>query len=188
MSGGDGTPIVKYNAKAAKWKVDDVTLHGISFVVDLDNAKAGWALFRENTEPDFAMVPVVDLVGGSPYPARPSEDHRKGFLAMVKIPDRLAAGKPSVREFASCSLAVRRAFDVLYDAWALERGHHPGQLPAVTIKDYEEISGRHGSNFAPIFRIVKWVDRPESLDGVAVASAPIDAADDDADFDDEIPF
>jgi hypothetical protein len=179
MTGGDATPIVKYNAKARLWKVDDVPLNTISFVIDMDNAEAGWSLFRENTAPDFVMVPVIDLAGGQPYPAQPSEDHRKGFRCLVKIPDKLAAGKASVREFASNSLAVRRAFDNLYDAWLLERKEHPGQLPVVTCKTYDEVTTKHGSNFAPIFTITGWIKRPADLgksngSAAAAGNVPLD--------------
>jgi hypothetical protein len=192
MTGGDAKPIVKYNAKARLWKVDDVSLNSISFVVDMDHAEAGWSLFRENSAPDFRMVPAMDLAGGQPYPAQPSEDHRKGFRVQVKISDKLAAGKASIREFASNSLAVRRAFDDLFDAWLLERKEHPGQLPVVSCKTYEEIAGKHGSNFAPIFVITGWIDRPASFDksnGVVTAVSDVpdesDPIGEPEDFEDE---
>jgi hypothetical protein len=160
MTGGDAAPIVKYNAKARLWKIDDVARDNISFAIDMDNADAGWMLLRENSTPDFAMLSVNELAAGKPYPAQPSEEHRKGFRVQVKIPDKLAAGKASVREFASSSLVVRRAFDSLHDAWLSERDAHPNQLPVVACKTYEEVAGKHGSNFAPIFTITSWIDRP----------------------------
>jgi hypothetical protein len=165
MTGGDQKPILKYNAKAAKWKMDDVLLNSVAMAVDMNNAEAGWALFREGSAPDFQMLSVMDLAGGKkPYLPRPSPDHRKGFRVPVMLPDKLAAGKANVREFASCASAVCRSFDNLYDAWVLERKEHPGQIPVVTCKTYEEVETKHGSNFAPNFVITSWIDRPAGFD------------------------
>jgi hypothetical protein len=172
MTGGDAKPIIKYNAKAAKWKIDSETRNDASFLADMDNAEAGWSLFRENSAPDFKMVPVMDLAGGQPYPAQPSEDHKKGFRVQVKLPDKLAAGKASVRELSSNSFVVRGAFDDLFDAWLLERKEHPGQLPVVACKSYREVEGNYGSNFAPIFTITGWINRPAGLGNGADSNAP----------------
>jgi hypothetical protein len=169
MTGSDA-PIVKYNAKARLWKVDDVALNQITFVVDMDNAEAGWSRFSENAAPDFRMAKVADLLNGAPYPTAPDVRtadgqplYKKGFRCSVKIPDKLAAGKASVREFASNSFVTTRAFDKLFDEWFLHREANAGKLPVVACKTYEEIPGKHGSNFAPIFTIVSWIGRPADL-------------------------
>jgi hypothetical protein len=104
MTGGDQKPIIKYNAKAAKWKVDDVLLNSLSFIIDMDNIEAGWCKFTEGSAPDFKMVKVADLLNGTNYPESPGENYRKGFRAMVKVSDKVAGGKPSVR-VVECSLA-----------------------------------------------------------------------------------
>jgi hypothetical protein len=204
MTSGDGSPIVKYNAKARLWKVDDVSLNEISFIVDMDHAEAGWSRFVENSAPDFRMVPVADLLAGKPFPAAPDVRdpdgkllYRKGFRVNVKLSDKLAAGKASVREFASNSYVTKLGFDKLFDAWDADRGANVGKVPVVACKTYEEIEGQYGSNFAPIFTITRWIDRPADLDPKlngtpvterAAASSYNDGPDDFADIDDEIPF
>jgi hypothetical protein len=207
MTGGDSTPIIKYNAKARLWKVDDVPLNAITFVVDMDNAEAGWSRFAENSAPDFRMVRVADLLAGAHYPEAPDVRgadgtllYRKGFRVQVKIPDKVAAGKPSVREFASNSFVTKRAFDALFDQWFAGRAANPDKLPVVQVKNYEEVAGKHGSNFAPIFELVRWIDRPADLGPKAnggaapTAAATVEAVPDlDApenfdDLDDDIPF
>ena len=64
---------------------------------------------------------------------------------------------------------TKRAFDGLFDQWFAGRADHPGQLPVVQVKTYEEVAGKHGSNFAPVFAIVKWIDRPADMQAGAGA-------------------
>ena len=204
MTGGDSTPIVKYNAKARLWKVDDVSLNQISFVIDMDNAEAGWSRLTEGQAPDFKMVRVADLLAGAPYPEAPEARdadgkllYRKGFRVQVKLGDKLAAGKASVRESASNSFVTKKGFDALFDAWDAERAANAGKVPVVACKGYEEIEGQFGSNFSPIFQISRWVDRPADLSPKSNGTAPtaqaataepaIDLGDAD-DLDDDIPF
>jgi hypothetical protein len=198
MTGGDATPIVKYNAKARLWKVDGESLNAMTFIVDMDNAEAGWSRLTENSAPDFRMVSVADLVAGKPYPEAPDVRdadgkplYRKGFRVNVKLSDKLAAGKASVREFSSNSFVTKKGFDKLFDEWVAGRDANPGKLPVVSCKTYEEVEGQYGSNFAPIFQITRWVDRPADLGPngaptAAQAAAPVTAdVDDEADdFDD----
>jgi hypothetical protein len=214
MTGGDQVPIVKFNAKSRLWKVDDVTVDKIDMIIDLGGTETGWMRFTENSAPDFRMVKVADLLNGAEYPAEPADSnglYRKGFRVKVKISDKLAAGSPSVREFASSSLATKGAFNKLWNLWQAAQQHQPGKVPVVRCNSYEEIPGRHGSNYAPVLTIVRWVDRPADLvDGpasTAKAAKPtsppphvteaagepevIDDADGPenfADLEDEIPF
>jgi hypothetical protein len=206
MTGGDSAPIVKYNAKARLWKVDDVSLNAINFIVDMDNAEAGWSRFVENSAPDFRMVPVSDLIAGKPFPEAPDvrdEDgkllYRKGFRVHVKLGDKLAAGKASVREFASNSYVTKLGFDKLFDAWEAERGANIDKVPVVSCKGYEEVEGQFGSNFSPIFQITRWIDRPADLLPKSNGTAPtaraaaelvtdLGSADGFDDLDDDIPL
>jgi hypothetical protein len=192
MTGGEQKPIIKYNAKAAKWKVDDVLLNSVSFIIDMDNIEAGWCKFTEGSAPDFKMVKVAELLNGANFPESPGENYRKGFRATVKVSDKVAGGKPSVREFASNSFVTKRAFDGLFDQWFAQRADHPDQLPVVQVKNYEEIAGKHGANFAPLFTLIKWVDRPADMQTVSahvteVPDAP-EVIVDLGDLEDEIPF
>jgi hypothetical protein len=164
MTGGDQVPIVKFNAKSRLWKVDDVSVDKIDMIVDLDNTETGFMRFTENSAPDFRVVRVADLLNGAQYPAEPADSgglYRKGFRVKVKISDKLAGGKATVREFASSSLATKRGFNALWDAWFAAK--EPGKLPVVRCRSYEEVPGKHGSNYSPTFEIVRWIDRPADL-------------------------
>jgi hypothetical protein len=178
MTGGDQVPILKYNAKSRMWRVDDTSVDRLDMIVDLDNAEAGQMRFAENSSPDFHTIKVADLLNGAAYPPAPAGESgfKKGFRVKVKISDKLAGGKTSVRELASSSFATKKAFDKLFDQWLAARQQYPGKLPVVRVKSYEEIVGRFGSNYSPIFEIVRWVDRPPDLNGNPASAAPTKAA------------
>ena len=93
MTGGDQKPIVKYNAKAAKWKVDDVLLNTINFVIDMDSIEAGWCKFTEGAAPDFRMVKVAELLNGTPYPESPGENLPQGLPGDDQDPGQARRGQ-----------------------------------------------------------------------------------------------
>jgi hypothetical protein len=166
---GDSQPILKGNAKSGRFTVDDVSVTKIQFIADLENAEAGWMRFGENMSPDFRLVKVKDLLAGKPYPEAPDvrdKDgkllYKRGFKMMIKLGDKLAGGKPSVREFASNSFVMTTAIDGLLRAW-YEQFRQEGKLPVVAVDDWTEVKGAHGSNFQPQFLIKRLVDRPADL-------------------------
>jgi hypothetical protein len=167
---GEGQPILKANAKSGRFTVDDVSVTRIMFIADLENAEAGWMRFGENMTPDFRLVPIRDLLAGKPYPDMPDvrdKDgkplYRRGFRIMVKLGDKLAGGKPSVRELATNSFVMTTAIDGLIRAWYGQR--QDDKLPVVEVLEWEEVKGAHGPNFRPKFLIKRLVDRPADLDG-----------------------
>jgi hypothetical protein len=173
MTGEDQKPLLKYNAKTAKWHVDDKVVDKVTMLLDLENGESGWVKFAEGVAPDFRMVPMALLVAGGQYPPMPSDVDskgkpmfRRGFRLMCKISDQLAAGKPSIREWASGSLATVRAVDQLHTHWLASRQN--GKICVVTVDGYKELPGQYGSNYQPILRIVKWIDRPADLKPGAV--------------------
>jgi hypothetical protein len=174
---GEGKPILKCNAKSGRFTVDEVSVIKIQFIADLENAQAGWMRFGENMSPNFRLVPVKDLLAGKPYPPPPDvrdKDgkllYRRGFVIMVKIGDKLAGGKPSVRELATNSFVVTTVLDGLIEDW-YERHRQEGKLPVVEVVDWAEVKGVHGSNYQPQFTIKKLVDRPADLDGSTKAAS-----------------
>jgi hypothetical protein len=174
---GEGQPILKANAKSGRFTVDDTHVIKIQFIADLENAEAGWMRFGENMSPDFRLVPVRDLLAGKPYPAMPDvrdKDgkplYKRGFRMMVKIGDKLAGGRPSVRELASNSFVMTTAIDGLLRAW-YEQRRQDGKLPVVEVTDWTEIKGAHGPNFQPQYLIKKLVNRPADLNGATARAA-----------------
>jgi hypothetical protein len=180
ITGGDQKPVLKYNAKSAKWKIDDAVHNTISMIVDMDNVEVGWMRFSEGMAPDFIMIKASDYDAGKPFPSRPDlldKDgkpiYRRGFRVMIKLPDRLAGNAESVREWASNSLATCRGFDRLHDLWKAERDKHPGKLPVVISKSVEAIPGQFGENYMPVFGINKWMPRPDDMsEGANPSAAP----------------
>ena len=73
-----------------------------------------------------------------------------------------------MREFASNSLATVRGIDKLHSAWLAQR--QDGKVPVVICDSYTEAPGAFGANYEPVFRIIKWIDRPADLQ--ASPSAP----------------
>ncbi len=75
-TGGNRTPIVKYDARAGRWfRVDgkdqivDVS-NGYAAVFDLQQIEIGWAKFAAGMAPDVVTARVP-----SPMPAQPTADH-----------------------------------------------------------------------------------------------------------------
>lgn len=202
-STGDFTPIVKWDARAGRafriersqgsdgtWNTDSVEItNGFTAVMDLGNIEVGWAHFAAGVAPSYAMVPH-----GQALPARPSDQHKHGFRLMMKL------GKGSggdVREISSTSKAVLGAIDQLHTEYEAGVKDNPGKLPVVAITGAKSITstgkGQSSTNYAPIFEITKWVDRPADLGGAASAKqeeapapkpapAPAAASDDDEEF------
>lgn len=185
--GGDYANIIKFDARAGRmfridrsqdgggqWQTNNIEItNGFQAVVDMENISVGWALFAAGVAPSFSMVKL-----GQPLPAKPSDQHKQGFRVMVKL------GKASggdVRELASCAKVVIGALDTLHTAYEAQKAANPGKLPVVALKGSTAVvstgKGQSSTNYAPIFEIVKWVDRPDDLPvGVAApAAAPVAA-------------
>jgi hypothetical protein len=165
MTGGEQKPLVKYNARTAKWHVDDKVIDKITLLVDLAHGETGWVRFSEGVAPDFRMTTMAAMVAGGQFPAMPPDVDaqgkplfKRGFRLMCKISDQMANGRATVREWASCSLATVRAVDKLHSDWLAA-----DMVPVVTTEGYIEVPGAFGKNYAPMLKILKWVPRPPDL-------------------------
>lgn len=204
-SGGEFTPVFKYDARSGRafrvdraqggdgaWQTDNVEVtNGLTAVMDLENIQVGWLLFAAGVAPQMTMVPL-----GSALPARPSDQHKQGFKMLLKL------GKSSggdVREFAATSKAVLGSIDLLHTEYEKGRVANPGKLPVVSLTGSKAVTskgqGQTSVNYAPEWSITKWIDRPAELGGSASAKqeeapapkpapapAPAAASDDDEEF------
>lgn len=180
--GGEYNPVCKYDARAGRffrvdrtqdsggnWQTNNVEItNGFQAVMDLENIQVGWMMFAANIAPQFTLVPL-----GDPFPDKPSDNHKQGFRLMMKL------GKSSggdVREFASTAKAVIGAIDALHDQYTKEKAANPGKLPIVsmisTVPVVSQGRGQSSTNYAPVFHIEKWIDRPAELAGKAAANQP----------------
>ena len=177
--GGDFTPVVKFDARAGRmfrvdreqdsggqWSTNNVEItNGFTAIMDLENIEVGWCLFAAGVAPQLSLVKL-----GQALPARPSDQHKQGFRMLMKL------GKSSggdVREIAATSKAVLGAVDELHNAYEAGKATNPGKLPVVALMGSKAIvstgKGQSSTNYAPIFEIQKWVDRPADLGGAATA-------------------
>lgn len=198
--GGDFTPVVKFDARAGRmfrvdreqdgggnWNTNNVEItNGFTAVMDLENIEVGWLLFAAGVAPQLTLVKL-----GQPLPQRPSDQHKQGFRMIMKL------GKSSggdVREIAATSKAVLGAVDDLHTAYEAQKAANPGKLPLVALTGSKAIvstgKGQSSTNYAPIFEIQKWIDRPAELGGTAAAKqeeapkpapapAPVDSGDEE---------
>lgn len=188
-NGEDFLPLMTYNAKAGRVKLvqrvemngdwvkqeTDVTASNPVFLFDMANVQVGWLLFKAGMAPIKAMAPV-----GHPLPSNPLGDYgldergkaikpKQGFVLHVLDKDGVK------REFASNSMAVVGVMDDLHTAYMAAPEAKQGMVPVVQFTGATEIKSKHGSNYSPDFKIVRWAPRPAALTGgapVAQAAPP----------------
>lgn len=178
-SGGAFTPVVKYDARAGRifrvdrentdgsWDTKNVEVtNGFAAVMDLENIEVGWALFQAGVMPSLSMVKM-----GNALPDKPSDKHKHGFRLQMKL------GKSSggdVREMAATAKCVLAAMDTLHTEYEQGRAANPGKLPVVSLDSTTAIvsegkdkdgNKQSSTNYQPVWKIDKWVDRPAELGG-----------------------
>jgi hypothetical protein len=174
-------PHVKYDARAGRlFRVDrvqdasgayqrhtvDITTPAPTFIMDLAGIQVGWLHFSERG-PDFHLVRL-----GQPLPAKPSDQHRQGFLVHLYAA-RLLGG---VRQFSSNAKTVVAAMDALHSEYEKAPEVARGLVPVVTLAGTVAVktasAAGQTTSYAPVFRIEKWVERPPELDEAAEPAKP----------------
>jgi hypothetical protein len=177
---GDRRPIVKYDARSrmfslperlqqpdGTWITRTQDLTSPVFVFDFPTLEVGWMGFPGG-RPDFRMSAFPldqQLTGGTPtLPTRPADLNEQGnpvfnmgFRLTVLMVNR------QVREFSHSALCVYSAFSKLHDQFIAAPEAKAGQVPVVQVAGYEAIKGKMSTNYAPVFKIGKWIDRPAEL-------------------------
>ena len=183
---GDRTAVLKYDARAGKllrvdrsdasgrWESEDVEITPVfAAVMDLENIEVGWAYFPSGGAPDIRTVKV-----GTPLPQKPSELHKNCFRIYMRLSDKCGG---DVREMCSNAMASREAMDILHDEYLAGVAEHPGQLPVVKMSGTISIksTGKNAegkpvssTNYKPVWKIDRWVDRPAELNGEHAPQAP----------------
>ncbi|WP_146217127.1 hypothetical protein [Falsiroseomonas bella] len=179
-NGADFIPHIRYDARAGRlfradraqgsdgrWETTmvDITTPPPQFLMDLAQIEVGWLSYAGGT-PDLRMVPF-----GTPLPPVPSKDHKQGFRVRVYAPKLLGG----LREFASSAKVAIAAMDAVHSQFeaAPERGQ--GLVPVVSFVGTTPVTTKtpqgSSTNYAPVFRIEKWVTRPADLPIGAVPTA-----------------
>lgn len=161
QNGGDYLPYVKYNAKSGRWyvKKDDkeVEVQNPEFVADFANIKTGWFYFAEGQAPSI----YLDKTLGDAAP-KPSDNHKRGFKVALYAPQTFGG----VVELTGASMHLNNAIVDLYSQYEAEVGKNAGKLPVVKCEGTEASKDKFGTNYKPILKITKWVDRPSQFDEV----------------------
>ena len=156
---GDFTPFVKYNAKAGRWMIkdgdSDREIQNPTFIADFANAKKAWMYFMEGQAPDIVYFPSLEA-----QLEKPSEKHKLGVSVMLFSNDAFGG----VVKLESNSINTCQALGELHKQYEGSPESKTGKLPVVAVKGAEPIKGNYGTNYKPVFEIVKWVDRPAAFD------------------------
>lgn len=138
-------------------------------VFDIDNIKLGWSRGdgAPGVAPEWKWNPSL-----SRFEPKPGDDWKRGFC----IPVLLNATETAVWEQAQAGAfsAVQELFGLIGKA-----KRQAGFLPVVKHSGETKIESKRGMTFAPKLEIVKWIARPEALDGgagPAFAPAPLPQA------------
>jgi hypothetical protein len=208
MNDGDFTPYIKYNAKAGRWYVKgengEIEVSNPRLVFDFENIKTGWIYYPKGAAP----VRIWNASATGAFIPKPDDgrDFRQGFEVMVLGPDKLPDGsKVGLREFSSAATNCFNAIKAMFVIYEQAVKTNAGKLPFFQFTGAEAITGIHGVNFEPTFRLIGWVEReklpelnlakgngrsvnpPTGDDWQAPLEHPGNERPEDA-LDDEIPF
>jgi hypothetical protein len=181
-SGGDFTPIIKYDARSGRMhRIDrvqdangfssepvDIT-QSFKAVADFENIETGWIRFAADSPPSFALVKV-----GQQRPAKPSDQHKDGIRLMLRLSAACGGDKP-VREIAGVAKSFLAGFEQAYAEYLREKDKYPGQLPVLSLASTTPVTTGSGAtkstNYRPNFRIDGWKPRPNDLVHIAAPAA-----------------
>ena len=142
--------------------VTDVTSPQTQFAVDFGSLEAGYVAFTSQG-PVRIMRPYIE---GQAMPLPPGDKdadgkalYRPGFY--VKVAGNALGG---VREWISNASALLNALDELYQKFIQAPEAAMGKVPVVAIVSTVAVKSGSGAksstNYAPVFQINTWVDRP----------------------------
>jgi hypothetical protein len=171
---GEFSPRIEYNAKSGRMtRVDrttdgteniriDITMIQPAFAFDLGSIEIGWANFQSGAAPTFLMVPF-----GQPMPERPNREHKAGFRARV-----WEGRDPTAREFSATAGVTVNAIEALWDQLTAAPEATGGKIPVVRFVNAIPVIAGKGTNYAPDFRLVQWIERDERVFGPRTVAAP----------------
>ncbi len=176
--GGDFLPYAKWNGKAGRFyaKQGDAEVEIINpvFVVDFENIKTGWFWFKEGAAPSIILD--KSLTEPAPKPTAQYTDgqgkvrdcYKRGFE--LKLFSKQSLGGVVVLNGAAMHL--NNAINDLHELYLTGKTANPGQLPVVQITGNLPMKDKQGTNYKPVFAILKWIPRPAEFDAAATPQAP----------------
>ncbi len=130
----------------------DITMQKVLLAFDVGSIEIGWINFQSGAAPSFDMVPY-----GQSMPARPDRNHKAGFRS------KLWDGRAGFSRSSTAGATVN-AIE------APEAG--AGQVPVIQLVDAVPITMQRGTNYAPLFELVCWVERDETVFGPRTVAPP----------------
>ena len=177
--GGSFLPLVKYDARSGRMSLSDrvqgvngwesvdtdITRDQPTFAIDFGSIEVGWIAFGK--PPVFAVAPL-----GQPMPKRPEgPDFKQGFR--VKVAGKALKG---VREWSTTANAVKGALEEVHTAFEAAPEAAEGKLPLVQFADTTPIKTQTPqgttTNYAPVLKIVGWVERNGDMLGPRTVPPP----------------
>lgn len=151
---------------------------GVSLLVDFGTIELGY--INLSSPPVFLLVPA-----GKPYPqqpetmaaAKPGDKPRKAFLPgfRLKVMSRKTFGDDDAYYLSGTSKTLRGPIEQLHEAFEAAPEARAGKIPIVESTRAIAVTtkGTHGTStfYAPEFRILGWMDRPEAF-GERTVPAP----------------
>jgi hypothetical protein len=186
---GDFIPYLKFNGKAGRWYTrndigEEVEVTDLVAIFDLAVIRTGWIYFVEGEPPrtiwDSNAVPA-------PKPLDMPKAKR-GFAVNVFAP-KLGG----LREFSSTSNGACTAIRELYNEQFEQAPERvAGKVPVVKCEKIMPVKSKFGTNYEPVFKIIKWIDRPAGLPAGITVPPPkqeplVTRRSLDAELDDVIP-
>ena len=178
-NGGEFRSRIEYNSKAGRmFRVDrvqdaagnysndkvDITMSQPEFAVDLGSIEVGWFYFPPGAAPVKQVVPY-----GKGMPTRPGAEFKAGFQVLIWNPNTLGA---AAREFSSSAGATVAAMEELYDVFSGSAEGASGMIPVIKVTDHKPIQSKHGTNYRPVFEIVRWTERKPDVFGDRTVPPP----------------
>jgi len=160
-SSGDFDPYFKYNAKAGRFYFkngdSEQEIQSPVFVADFDNIKKAWMHFMEGQAPSIEYFPTLDS-----QVAKPADGHKLGLEVRI-FSEKLFDG---VAVMSSNSINTCKGLSDVYAQYEAGKEKNAGKLPVVSFVEAKPIKGNYGTNYEPVFKIEKWVERPAAFDAV----------------------
>jgi hypothetical protein len=173
-STGVFAPRIEFNAKSGRVtsvertadgngiiKVD-VTMQQPMVAWDIGSLEVGWANFQSGMSPSLIMVPF-----GQPMPARPDRDHKAGFRSKV-----WNGSTDTAREFSATAGVTVGAIEALWDLVSVAPEAATGKIPVIRFANVIPVTTGRGTNYAPVFELVQWIERDERVFGPRTVAAP----------------
>lgn len=174
-NGGDGdfVPWVKYNAKAGRWYVKgdsgDVEVQNPVFVAEFDNIKTGWFYFSAGVAPERVLDPSLTEMAPKPDDGK---NWKRGFAMNVFSQNHFGG----VVELSSTSNSLCAPINELYAAYETAPEAKEGKLPVLAFVRADAVTGKHGTNYTPVFEVQKWVPKPSEFAAGESSPEPTTAA------------